>query len=60
MEEITIYNFQLKTIVEALRLTSNMHESNKGLTCYDRQINQAYEYAKNALNNEKDIIVKYS
>lgn len=30
MEEITIYRFQLETIIEALRITSNLHESNKG------------------------------
>lgn len=59
MEEIIIYKFQLETIVETLRITSNIHESTKGETCYDRQVRQAYEYAKNAIKNEKDTIVKY-
>ncbi len=59
MEEITIYKFQLKIIVDALRLTNNLHNSSKDETCYDRQIRQAYQYAKNALNNEKDIKVPY-
>ena len=59
MEEITIYKFQLETIIEALRITSNIHDSHKGETCHDRQVRQAYEFAKNALANEKDKIVKY-
>jgi len=46
MEEITIYKFQLKTIIEALRITSQIHNSSKGITCHDRQVRQAYEYAK--------------
>jgi len=59
MEEITIYEFQLKVIIEALRITSNIHHSSKGETCHDRQVRQAYEYAKNALANEKDKEVRY-
>jgi len=59
MEEITIYKFQLETIIEALRITSNIHNCSKGVTCHDRQVRQAYEYAKNSLNGEKDIEVPY-
>jgi len=59
MEEITIYKFQLETILEALRITSNIHNSSEGKTCHDRKVKQAYEYAKNALNKEKDKTVKY-
>lgn len=59
MEEITIYKFQLETIIEALRITSRIHESSKGKTCHDRQVRQAYEYAKNALKGEKGIEVNY-
>lgn len=59
MEEITIYKFQLETIIEALRITSNIHNSSKGKTCHDRQVRQALEFAKNALNGEKDKRVKY-
>ena len=59
MEEITIYKFQLETIVEALRLTSNIHNSQNGETCFDRQVRQSYEFAKNALENKKDTTVKY-
>ena len=59
MEEITIYKFQLEVIQDALRLTANLHNSRKGKTCYDRQVRQAEEYAKNALNGEKELIVSY-
>jgi hypothetical protein len=59
MEEITIYKFQLETIIEALRITSNIHESSKGKTCHDRQVRQALEFAKNALKGEKDVTVRY-
>jgi hypothetical protein len=59
MEEITIYKFQLEIIIEALLITSNIHNSSRGETCYDRQVRQAYEYAKNALKNEKDVEVRY-
>ena len=59
MEEITIYKFQLETIIEALRITSNIHESSKGKTCHDKQVRQAHEYAKNALKGKKDTEVKY-
>jgi hypothetical protein len=59
MEEITIYKFQLKTIAEALRVAINALESQKQETCLDRQLVQANQYAKNALNGEKDKSVKY-
>ena len=60
MEEITIYKFQLKTIINALRITSNIHNSSEGKTCHDRQVKQALQFAKNALNGTKDTVVKYS
>jgi hypothetical protein len=59
MEEVTIYKFQLETIIEALRITSNIHNSSKGETCHDRQVRQAWQYAKNALKGKKDVIVSY-
>ena len=59
MEEITIYKFQLESIIEALRLTNNLHDCSKGETCFDRQVRLAYEYAKNALSGDKDILVNY-
>lgn len=60
MEEITIYKFQLEVILEALRITSNIHHSSKGATCHDRQVRQAYQYAKNALAGQKDIEINYA
>ena len=59
MKEITIYEFQLEQILDALRITSNIHESSKGLTCHDRQVRNAYLYAKNALECKKDIQVRH-
>lgn len=59
MEEITIYKFQLETIIEALRITSNICGSGQGKTCHDRQVRQALQYAKNALVDKKDTVVKY-
>ena len=59
MEEITIYKFQLENIIEALRITSNIHESRKGKTSHDRQVRSALQYAKNALNGDKDVQVEY-
>lgn len=59
MEEITIYKFQLQVIIDALRITSNIHNSSKGITCHDRQVRQALEFAKNALKDEKDTRVPY-
>lgn len=59
MEEIVIYKFQLEAIIEALRITSNIHNSSKGITCHDRQVRQAKKYAENALEGKKDERVKY-
>lgn len=59
MKEIVIYEFQLKEIVNALRLTSNLHQSSKGDTAFNRQVRQAYQYAENALAEQKDIKVDY-
>ena len=59
MEEITIYKFQLERIIDALRITSNIHNCNKLETSHDRQVRLALQYAKNALENNKDIEVNY-
>lgn len=59
MEEITIYKFQLENIVDALRLTSRIHNSKSGETCFDRQVRNAHLYAKNALEGKKDIEVRF-
>ena len=55
MEKVTIYKFQLKTILEALRITSNIHNCSEGKTCFDRQVRQAYEYSKNALEGNENL-----
>lgn len=63
MKEIVIYEFQLKAIYEALRVTANIHnsrdKSKKGETCHDRMVRQAEKYAENALNGDKDVKVDY-
>ena len=59
MKEIIIYEFQLEAIIDALRMTSNLHDSQKGETCFDRTVRQSYEFAKNALAGEKDKEVEY-
>jgi hypothetical protein len=59
MKEIIIYEYQLNVIYEALRLTSNIHESSKGKTCFDRQVRQAKKFAENALADKKDEYVPY-
>lgn len=59
MEEITIFKFQLEAIKEALRLTNNIHDCQKGVTCFDRQVRQSYKYAENALQGKKETKVNY-
>jgi hypothetical protein len=59
MEEITIYKFQLERIIDALRITSNIHKSSTLETSHDRQVRSALQYAKNALSGNKDIEVNY-
>ena len=59
MEEITIYKFQLESILEALRVTANIHHSRERKTCHDRMVSQAEKFAENALKGEKDKIVNY-
>ena len=59
MKKIEIYEFQLKTIKDALRLTANIYKCRKGETCFDRQVRQAEKYSVNALNGEIDIRVNY-
>jgi hypothetical protein len=60
MDEVTIYKLQLQVIIDALRLTSNLHNSHKGETSFDRQVRQALQFAKNAIDGNKDTQVKYT
>lgn len=57
MEKIEIYKFQMEEIEEALRLTSNIHDSKKKETSFDRTVYKAHKYAKNAINGNIDIVV---
>jgi hypothetical protein len=59
MEEITIYKFQLESIYEALRVVANTYKCRDQETCLDRMVAQAEQFAKNALNGEKETIVRY-
>ena len=59
MKEIIIYEFQLDEIIDALRMTSNLYDSSKGETCFDRTVRQAKQYAENAKNDNKDITVRF-
>ncbi len=59
MEEITIYKFQLENILEALRVTSNIHDSRLRETAHDRMVRDAYQYAKNALDGKKETEVRF-
>ena len=59
MKEIIIYEFQLREIIDALRLTSNNNNSSEMETCYDRIVTQAYSYALNAMDGKKDVRVAY-
>ena len=59
MEEVTIYRFQLEAIKEALRVTANAHNCRDLVTCHDRMVSQAEQFAINALNGEKDKRVMY-
>lgn len=59
MEKIQIYKFQLENIKEALRMTSNIHNSRLGETCFDRTVRQAYQYVNNALDGKIDERVNY-
>lgn len=59
MKEIVIYEFQLKEILEALRLTKRIHETSQDQTAFDRTVNQAYKYAENAIANKKETVVRF-
>jgi len=54
MKEIIIYEYQLKVISDALRLTANIHKSREGITAFDRQVKQAEQFANNALEGKRD------
>lgn len=59
MKEIIIYEYQLRIIAEALRLTANIYNCRENVTSYDRQVTQAEQFAINALEGNKDKEVRY-
>jgi hypothetical protein len=59
MEEITIYKFQLEAIQEALRVVSLNYNCASNKTCMDRMVTQANQFAKNAIEGNKDKEVRY-
>ncbi|MCP4520951.1 MAG: hypothetical protein GY827_04535 [Cytophagales bacterium] len=63
MKKVEIYEFQLESIYNALRLTANIHDSRsqrkEGQTSFDRQVRQSEQYAKNALVGNIDTRVDY-
>tara|TARA_R110002051_G_scaffold120317_2_gene193536 strand:- start:3107 stop:3289 length:183 start_codon:yes stop_codon:yes gene_type:complete len=60
MEEVTIYKFQLIAMIEALRVTSNIHDCHEKKTCHDRMVTRAKKYGENAIEGKKDELVKYA
>lgn len=58
-KQFTIDKFQLEVIADALRLTANIYGCRNQVTCFDRQVTQAEQFAKNILNGEKDKYVNY-
>lgn len=59
MRKVKIYEFQLKAIKEALRISARIHNSKEGVTCHDRQVRQSLQYAENALEGNIDKEVPY-
>lgn len=59
MKEIIIYEYQLDVIIDALRITANIHDSRKGKSCFDRQVRQAEQFALNAKSGDFKKQVKY-
>jgi hypothetical protein len=59
MKEIVIYEFQLKSILNALTLMADTYECREQRTCLHRMLIQAERFAENALNGEKDKRVVY-
>ena len=57
MDEIKIYEFQLKAILEALNQSARILKSKSRETCIDRNIMQSIQYAENALNGKTDELV---
>ena len=58
-KKVEIYEWQLRKIQNALRMASNIHNSSKKVTCFDRCVTQAKKFAENALEGKIDEQVPY-
>lgn len=54
MEEKTIYEFQLKHIIDVLDRVSRIHGCSQLTCCFDRDVIQARKYSENALAGKKE------
>lgn len=54
MEELKIYEFQVKRIEDTLREVANILKSHSKETCVDRNVMQAWEMIKNVLDKNID------
>ena len=59
MKQLTIYEFQAKSIENALRLCSNVLNSQSKETCLDRQVIQALKFIRNSIAGTPEKQVKY-
>lgn len=62
MKELKIYEYQAKTIEDALRLAARQLDSHGNKTCMDRTIMQAYGMIQNILAGkpEEPVLRKFS
>lgn len=58
MKELKIYEFQAKQIENTFRIVANILESHNKESCIDRDIMQGWEYIKNVIKEQPEIIVK--
>ena len=58
MKELKIYEYQAKRIEDTFRLVARLLESDKKLTCLDRDIMQSFGIIKNVLSERIDDNVK--
>lgn len=54
MKEVIIYEYQLKEIIDALRLSANINGCWTKESAYARTLMLAYQYANNAIEGQKD------
>jgi len=52
MKEHIIYEFQIKQILDALRLTANYNDCRSRKSCFDRDVMDSIEILNNVMNDE--------